>query len=178
MIDEEITELIAEAGTDIALTLWPEWAWAVTHLDKDVENRGYDLLKADSRLRRTNGRMFIHAGASIGGPAAGVRDRRAALDGVLHTARAAGWVLDAAGGAYVLRKGERAVPWQPEEITRGALVSVVTVTGSIQGRIISPWQNPAEWANRLADITRLEKPIPCKGLQRIWSVRDQLRKAA
>ena len=22
-----------------ALTLWPEWAWAVCHLGKDVENR-------------------------------------------------------------------------------------------------------------------------------------------
>ena len=45
-----------------ALTLWPEWAWAIHHLDKRVENRGWPI---------PAGEWFaLHAGKSPTGPGA------------------------------------------------------------------------------------------------------------
>lgn len=46
----------------LALTLWPEWAYAVAHLGKDVENRSWPPPQTVIRKR-----IAIHGGASIGG---------------------------------------------------------------------------------------------------------------
>lgn len=48
----------------LAITLWPEWAYAVAHLGKNIENRTWE--PPDGLL----GQMIaIHGGVSIGGRA-------------------------------------------------------------------------------------------------------------
>ena len=67
-----------------ALTLWPEWAWAIHHLDKRVENRTWAL---------PVGEWFaLHAGKHLGGRPghdAGVE----AVTSVRYMATRAGWNL-------------------------------------------------------------------------------------
>ena len=57
----------------LALTLWPEWAYAITHLGKDVENRDWERLPT----WLTGRYLAIHAGAHIGGGRRRWRRRRA-----------------------------------------------------------------------------------------------------
>ena len=61
-------ELYGLEGVTHAITLWPEWAYAIRHLGKDVENRGDTSKRSYVALRGYVGeRIAIHAGAYIGG---------------------------------------------------------------------------------------------------------------
>lgn len=53
-----------------AITLWPEWAYAVLFLGKDVENRP---------IRLPPGRYALHAGKHIGGKKGPEAERQGAL---------------------------------------------------------------------------------------------------
>lgn len=175
MTRDQIAALVAAAGTDIALTLWPEWAWTIVYLDKDDENRGYDLLKSDRRLRDCKGRLWVHAGLHIGGGG----PREAAIAGVVHMAQRAGWRFE--GGAFI--KGSVRVPFDVRTIPRGALVATARIdtVAHISTELLAPcppWAVPGACAHRLADRAALVKPIPCKGLQGLWSVRSRLGVAA
>lgn len=73
----------------VALTLWPEWAFALCYLGKRCENRTWRLPAAYLGVP-----VLIHAGAYIGGS----KSRRAMIDGiegVCRHAEAAGWTMDA-----------------------------------------------------------------------------------
>lgn len=147
-----------------ALTLWPEWAWAICHLGKDVENRPYPP-PDDMRGRL----MAIHAGKMFGGKSTRWNP---------NTVEAVGRVMDMAEvanhGSYI-DWGEKTVEfrWRGKEwrlfdadkVPRGAVVAVARVSDLSWW---SPWlaKDQEHWF--LSSIKVLERPVPCRGQQRLW----------
>lgn len=156
-----------------ALTLWPENAWAVCHLGKDVENRPYP--PPDGMLGQL---MAIHAGRLIGGKT---------TCWTPNAVEAIGRVMDMAAlakhGSYIdwPRKsvefkhgdnspGKPLSPWKilkVEELSRGAVVAVARVA-DMEWR--SPWAADGRKPWFLSSVKVLEKPVPCRGYQRLWTL--------
>ena len=147
-----------------ALTLWPEWAWAVHHLDKRVENRTWAL---------PVGEWFaLHAGKHIGGRPGS----EAALDG-LHSlksmANRAGWRFDTTlvtDEVSVDRKG-RVVAAKIRTIQTSAILGLFRVTrteASNQGDLTG-WRVPDQVGN-IFEYRPLSLPVPCRGAQGLWVV--------
>jgi hypothetical protein len=147
-----------------ALTLWPEWAWAVAYLGKDVENRGW---APPSYIRGQ--RIAIHAGKHVGGrsgPAA-YRDG-AAL--VIETALRAG--LDPyAPDSFVTRLHRELCA------TTSAVVAVARVEAEVAGSAPSAWAATGQYHWRLCDVTTLRRPVPCRGAQGLWVVPREVEDA-
>jgi len=73
-----------------AITLWPEWAFAIARLDKRIENRTWEPPRS---LIGTGEQIAIHAGKSIGGrPTASARED--GLAGLVDMAHLAGWSIE------------------------------------------------------------------------------------
>ena len=174
-----------------ALTLWPEWAFAVCCLFKRVENRGWhpppSLIGSD---------FMIHAGASIGGQTSGgIGGIDSAMLAVCKTAEENGWHYYRTGpGKYVL---ESTLPFFSEELNRlisptvkfshdriplgqiAAQVRLCKATHPIipdlqdkffvkQG--IPRWGIPGASHWHLSSVALATKTVQCKGAQRIWEV--------
>lgn len=79
----------------LALTLWPEWAWAITTLDKRIENRTWTPRAGQLRP----GEWFaIHAGAHVGGRPGRPADKEG-LFAVANMAERARWHVKVGVGA-------------------------------------------------------------------------------
>lgn len=132
-----------------ALTLWPEWAWAICNLDKRVENRTWT---PGNRLP-IGSTLAIHAGKHIGGkPGPGALED--GLDGLLSMA------------------GDKLGPdWGPVICCpKSAIVAVATIDGFDREQR-TPWDVAGLWHWRLRDVKVLAAPIPCRGAQGIWMVK-------
>ena len=130
------------------LTLWPEWAHAITHLGKRVENRGW---KRDSMIGED---LAIHAGAKIGG-------HRGVSEGLLEVE----WMAPATERfRSVLREAD---------IVTSAIVAVVRVKDIVQDPGL-PWAAAGQWNWVLDNVRVLKKPIPCSGKQGIWKIEGVL----
>ena len=156
-----------------ALTLWPEWAWAIHNLDKRVENRGWPI---------PLGEWFaLHAGKNIGGrPGATACDE--GLMGLVDMAERAGWdarligvdanwtaIFDKDGRTVGARGSHGDFTYAP--IPTSAIVGLFRVTrhdapntGDLGG-----WRVFDAVANRI-DYRPLTEPVPCKGAQGLWTV--------
>lgn len=131
-----------------ALTLWPEWAWAVSQLGKDVENRAWP--KPPFALV---GRcLAIHAGKRVGG---GVSTPDEALEVMLATAE---FALGARPDAPDLA-----------DVPTSAIVAVVRI-GEVGFGLPSPWSAPEGWQLGFSDIAVFPAPLPCSGHQGLWQV--------
>ena len=165
-----------------ALTLWPEWAWAIDlphPLAKRVECRGYTL--------PIGVWIYLHAGKHIGGRP-GFVALESGLSAVTDTAYAAGLdVSYAAGhaeGGYI-RVATFVAPYGAclaspvlEQYSRRPIV-----TSAILGRFrvshaIPPglteicdgvrcWKVLDSYGN-VFQYQRLNQPVPCKGAQGLW----------
>jgi hypothetical protein len=153
-----------------ALTLWPEWAWAVAHLGKDVENRAW--APNGQTWHGVEGRLFaIHAGKHVGGKP-GVRAYREGVAMVLDMAEVAGHAM------------HEVAPRMHQElaISTSAILAVVTI-GEPTRSSPSPWAVPGRWHWPLLQVRTLAAPVPCRGAQGLWviprdvenAVREQLR---
>jgi hypothetical protein len=169
---DQIDAIVRLHGTDVALTLWPEWAWAITHLDKDMENRGRDLVRGDRRLRATGGRLWIHAGKTVGGGELSYAD---AWEAVIETAEHAGWRFD--GVEQVFHRDEVQVPAPIGKARRHLLpISALVAVGRV-AIVLGPrsrrtvWKVGGQYGHVLRDMSVMMPPIPCKGAQGLWSVR-------
>lgn len=161
-----------------ALTLWPEWAWAIQHLGKRVENR---KRKPDSRLQP--GDWFaIHAGAHLGGRR-GKPAKQEAQDTVERMAKRAGHpCVNTQHGLWVGDRFATAPTTATEMYDQGfrmnyhharAIICLVQYQGFAK-RCLDPWANPDAVAWMLADrIIVLPEPIQCNGLQGLWAVPDE-----
>jgi hypothetical protein len=143
-----------------AITLWPEWAWAICALGKRVENRewlpGPRLIVGD--------RLAIHAGKHLGGRA-GEPAADEASDAVLDMYRRA--------------TGETFPPGWPdafEDCPRSAIVAVATVTGFDRNQRTG-WDVPGAWHWRLGDVRVLPVPVPCRGAQGLWAPSEDVLRA-
>ena len=141
-----------------ALTLTPEWAWAVCHLGKRVENRTWATPNA------LLGKLIaLHAGKAA--PDWDAVDLMAGcdrwqVDRLSHTYRKPGVTLTAPARA---------------ELVRGAIVATVRL---VRCRVVSQadavgWEcGPYCWD--LDDLRVLTRPVPCNGALGLWRLPDVL----
>jgi len=156
------------------LTLRPEWAFAVAHLGKDIENR----TKVARRL--IGKRIAIHAGLSWGGKRTrSPWDRMLALQGPCRRATDAGHParIESHPQTVVVRIDGDPRAWHSGDLTPPAhtphatpiptaaivATAVVSSIGMDQDSLRSPWAVAEHWHWRLTDVAVLETPIPCTG---------------
>lgn len=145
-----------------ALTLWPEWAWAIEALDKRVENRTWALPS-----KWIGQEVYLHAGAYPGDAA-----HRRRVGDVREMAGRAGWV-SARPPALRLSKGGVTFPAEICQGTRaGALIGIMRFTacdapheGDLGG-----WRAPDQFGWRF-EFEPLPKPIAARGALGFWEVR-------
>lgn len=158
-----------------AITLHPEWAHAIVHLGKRVENRNW---RPPASL--VGQRIAIHAGKSIGG-----RPGKASRDaGMERLEDACPYQLDMEpwGNHDLFVRplgGER---WRTVRIycilataILGEPVEVAEVVG--EASVESPLPEWSAWGDRtslfwwpLLDVERVAIPVPCSGKQGFWDV--------
>lgn len=151
--------------TFTALTLWPEWAWAICHLGKDVENRSIQMT---SFVQRAIGKgwLAIHAGVHVGGRP-GFPATREGVWSVCSMATRAGWADDQrlSGDVEFSRQGVQ-VYLSLDAIPKGAIVALVRIG---PGSSSSPWAVPGQGQIGLLEVRPLPRPVPCKGAQGLWT---------
>ena len=137
-----------------ALTLTPEWAWAVCQLDKRVENRTWPAPAAIICQR-----IAIHAGTKAPDWAA-----------VELMARCAGWTITGAWRDFA-KAGQTVNRPDKHRLTRGAIVATAIVSGCRavdQGEAVG-WE-AGPWCWDLTDVQVLERPESCRGALGLWRV--------
>jgi hypothetical protein len=144
-----------------ALTLWPEWAWAICNLDKRVENRTWV-----PNQKYIGKQIAIHAGKKIGG---GKIKQVDSLIGMVEMAQVAGWECDVDDKVLRFSKGGRMVDFHPWKIATSSIVSVATITDFVHDEGL-PWGAQGQWHWLLEDVMVLDEPFRCAGSQRLWQV--------
>jgi len=141
----------------VALTLWPEWAYAVAHLGKDVENRSWAPPPYVFRKR-----IAIHGGSSIGG-------RSSAKTGFALTAvRAMTDVAEMCGHDQARLRS--ITPGVISEEGCG-IVAIATIAGVWRSPQPERWyvgDNLHGWL--LEDVIALPRPVKCSGAQGLWRI--------
>ena len=141
----------------LALTLWPEWAYAVAHLGKDVENRSWPPPQTVNRKR-----IAIHGGASIGGGSSTKAGfALAAVQTMTDVAELCG---------HSRQKLRVITPGVVKEEGCG-LVAVVTLAGVLKSPQPERWyvgDNLFGW--KLEDVLVLPRPVKCSGAQGLWRI--------
>lgn len=182
-----------------ALTLWPEWAWAIMHLGKDVENRTWHPPK-----NILGQRIALHAGRKVGRRYEPfVKGALPYYDFVVSMARDAGilpryirgkregfngefvvgiqWYadkdMDIYGRAY--NCGDTIQEMIFEEILLGvvfatARIEACSVYRKNEGWVRSPWAAEGQYTWKLNDLVILEKPVQCQGKQALWTLSPEV----
>lgn len=138
-----------------ALTLWPEWAWAIAHMGKDVENRTWPPPQYIIGKR-----IAIHAGKYIGGRA-GDPTLLDGLQDLLEMTEFAGKDLPVFSDLIPM-------------IKTSAIVAVVKVVGRIDGEAKGWYNGEGSVGWKLSDIQTLPEPVACKGMQGLWTLPDDV----
>lgn len=163
-----------------AITLWPEWAWAICYLDKRIENRRWFPF-----TRHINTRICIHAGANIGGKP-GYVNAEDGFDDVAYMAEGAGWYVRTSPGMVHKKevyyasftKDEETVDISTLTVPRKSIVAVATLTGAHKPvisnfRKMPPWAVSGQYHWYLKDVDVLDEPIECRGAQLFWEVKKK-----
>jgi hypothetical protein len=147
----------------MALTLHPEWAFAVAYLGKDVENRFWH----PSPLQLPAGDwLAIHAGAHVGGKK-GITAEKAGYSRLFETAERAGWRLDPSAALVSERE---VVPLSL--LTCSAVVALVRFQGACIRRGVWSVDGQSQW--RWDRMVRLPRPVPCRGAQALWALPSEV----
>lgn len=157
----------------LALTLHPEWAWAVCHLGKNVENRSERFCRQIDR-RVGDGWLAIHAGVKRPADFAAVA---AMYDGQVDAFPgdaddpSAGWLFGGCSGVFI----------KDADLPRGAIVALAKIGDVLPPGAQAPWKLTFSAALPLAPVVVLPEPIPCKGQQGLWTpapdIQERLRAA-
>ena len=131
-----------------ALTLHQPWGWAIAAGHKAVENRPWEPPRGF-----IGERFAIHAGKTY----------------------------DFEGGRKIAQLlGLDVLP--PEVNIAGAVIAVATCVRVIQDRTLDPERSTKNLSNEefrwffgpfgwvLRDVVRLERPVPCRGFQQLWTL--------
>lgn len=160
-----------------ALTLHPEWAWAILNLDKRVENRRWPPPPV-----LTAKRFLLHAGAHLGGRP-GDRSAHDGTERMLRATSCAGWrVVRISGRVRPYRlvahlyserhRGNVPAVLDTDEIVRGAIVGSAVLDGCttviLSTPTIRPWAESGCYVWLLSGVAHVLPPIPAKGRQRFW----------
>jgi len=141
---------VSDRQTAKALSIRQPWLWAITHLDKRVENR--------TRATRHRGRVWLHASAKVG------RDVLPALYRRLTQGEVARAPDDYTTGAIV------AVAELVDCLSPHGDVVRITAEHCNQAR----WMEPDTWKWVLAGVQRLPRPVPCNGKLGLWPVPPEI----
>jgi hypothetical protein len=150
----------------LALSCWPEWAWAICYLGKSIENRG--RRQAPAWLV---GRWFcIHGTQSVGGRPmvngkATWQVHGAAVQEMLSIARLAG-AAERIPSKVTMR----------QILDRGRGIVAVARMAEIRPPIAQRigWHMPNCWGYYLPDVHVLKEPVPCGGALGFWRVPSEL----
>lgn len=148
-----------------ALTLPPERAWTVMHLDDRVANR---TRPAPASI--IGQRIAIHAGLKA--PDWNV---------VRLMARCAGWSVDTLATQFFAPDSHAPVVRPAKlygtqhRLARGAIVATAIVSGcrAVDQRDVVGWE-AGPWCWDLTDVRVLATPVPCKGALGLWRVPAEL----
>lgn len=142
-----------------ALTIWPEWAFAICRLGKRCENRtwrpGSDLRPGD--------RLAIHAGKNFGG-----RPGKAAAAEAVDDVRSM--------TQRVVARGDTHPPATVRDLLSaptGAVVAVATIAG-FDREERTGWDVPGAWHWRFGAVEVLPRPIRASGAQGLWRLPDDI----
>lgn len=155
-----------------ALTLWPEWAYAIVRLGKRIENRGWPPPRD---LRR----FCIHAGKQIGGSSS-AEDVRGSIAEVLQVASDAGCRWEGRTMAQMDRQRYRQLEEETIEAVcqmRGSLVCVVELAGVRARRSAGRdgWHMPDSLGWELREQIITLPSIAARGAQRLWLLNEEQR---
>lgn len=142
-----------------AVTLTPEWAWAVCHLDKRVENRTWAPYQFVGQT------FALHAGAA-----------KPQWRAVEIMACCADWSMY--GYARDFKKGDTIVNRPDRKLVTGAIVATFTLAGIRAVRDVDAvgWEcGPFCWD--FADVKLLDRPIPCRGMLGLWDATKLMENA-
>jgi hypothetical protein len=139
-----------------ALTLWPEWAWAIDRLDKRVENRDWPI---------PLGWYALHAGKNIGGRP-GAPATIEGIESVARMARCAGWFShgSAREAEFVRVSDALTVRWNLDDVPTSAIVGAIRIG----------WRVDDAVGNLIVEYRPLARPVPCKGAQGLWTVPEDV----
>jgi len=158
-----------------ALTLYPEWLYAILYLNKRVENRPWKPRKSIA------GKLIaLHAGAYIGGVRMSkksmMRGRRPLLD-VVEYAISEKWTYEDHSGKdgeeyFLYDEGSSIIRHMHEStIVKGAIAGVARVD-----KITRSGGNPPPWGVgyqnhwHLSDVVVLTNPVPHGGKLGLWAL--------
>ena len=147
----------------LALTLHPEWAWAITHLGKDAENRSERFCRQIDR-RVGDGWLAIHAGvkrpADFAAVAAMYDGQVDAFPGDADDPSAdPGWLFGGRSGVFIT----------DADLPRGAIVALAKISDVLEPGAGAPWKVLDSAALALSPVVVLPEPIACKGKQGLWT---------
>lgn len=156
-----------------AITLWPEWSWAFSRLDKMVENRGWMHGLPAGEL------LAIHAGAYIGGRQ-GLVARDEGMAALVSQARIAGWEIY--GPVWKLGSTPRPIYKAGRDrtyiggpiIQTSAIVAVGRVADGPPPGAELGWAVPGCQHWWFDQVWPVAKPVRCSGHQSLWPVPDEL----
>lgn len=164
-----------------ALTLWPEWAFAIHHLDKRVENRTWLVPKDEW--------FMLHAGKYVGGKPGGFHEQDG-MTSLREMAWLSGWTPKQAGrvgrpwSCVFSHPTHTAItahdPSAPAETCNPILTSHilgafrVTRHDAPYHGDTSGWRVPDQVGN-VFEYRPLAAPVPCKGAQGLWRVPEEIR---
>jgi len=149
-----------------AITLWPEWAWAICHLGKNVENRSWVI---------PPGLYALHAGKRFNGEGNRPQHKEAGLLSVWNTARKQQLTVDQASTLSALE-------FVSPDIPISSIVGLIRVTGHTnylrqeQWNRSMGWAAPGQIANHIEVVSVLPTPIPCKGALGLWTVSADIQR--
>lgn len=147
----------------LALTLLPEWAWAITHLGKRVENRSEGFCRQIAR-RVGDGWLAIHAG--VRRPADFTAVGAMLDDADPHN----DWTVQRRDGQPALFRGwvgrcDHPMTITDADLPRGAIIALAKIGEVLPPGVEAPWKVAESAALCLSDVFVLAEPIPCKGAQ-------------
>lgn len=166
--------------TILALTLHPEWAWAVTHLGKRVENRSERVCRQIAN-RVGNGWLAIHAGVRRPADFTAVGPMLDELDPF------GDWTVQRRDGEPALfrvwvGRSQNPLTITDADLPRGAIVALAQLGDVLPLGVEAPWKVTESAALRFSDVFVLADPIPCKGAQGLWTptpdVQDAIAEAS
>ena len=145
-----------------ALTLWPEWAWAIINLDKNVENRVWPGPVYNKSIA-------LHAGKKIGGSLFSESD---SVFMMTEKAIEAGWSYQKSSDPWNdgnFEKNGMVVEFSIDAVKNisGRIFALAEIESCIMGST-SAWAAEGQWNWLLKNIHILKNPVPCRGQQGLW----------
>lgn len=155
------------------LTLWPEWAYAIVHYGKPVENRSWPPPKI------LEGKWIgIHAGKKIGGSEMSERD---GIECMLRTGDRSGVLFDGLRLTSLSSTTYNRLVAHMIETVRSQSSRLVAVArlGSASPPVESAylmrqWRVLAQWGWQFSEMAPLSEPIQCRGAQGLWRLSEEM----